>query len=122
MKQMKINVFEQIDKKIANNITTNYNDVEYFNIQSEENQYHYGILTLWDIRNKKMKQTSKLTISDKLDFIITEINNIKEDIVEMKQDIIVIKQDIVDIKYRLTRLESFHTKDIENYLQQHPKN
>ena len=45
-KQMKINVFEQIDKKIANNITSNYNDVEYFNIQSEENQYHYGILTL----------------------------------------------------------------------------
>ena len=31
---MKINVFEQIDK---NNITSNYNDVEYFNIQSEEN-------------------------------------------------------------------------------------
>ena len=27
MKQMKINVFEQIDKKIANNITSNYNDV-----------------------------------------------------------------------------------------------
>ena len=27
MKQTKINVFEQIDKKIANNITTNYNDV-----------------------------------------------------------------------------------------------
>lgn len=115
MKQMKINVFEQIDKKIANNITSNYNDVEYFNIQSEENQYHYGILTLWDIRNKKMKQTSKLTINNKLDFIITEINNIKENIVE-------IKQDIVDIKYRLTRLESFHIKDIENYLQQHPRN
>ena len=37
MKQIKINVFEQIDKKIANNITSNYNDVEYFNIQSEEN-------------------------------------------------------------------------------------
>ena len=67
MKQMKINVFEQIDKKIANNITSNYNDVKYFNIQTEENQYLYGILTLWDIRNKKMKQSSKLTINDKCD-------------------------------------------------------
>lgn len=116
MKQMKINVFEQIDKKIANNITSNYNDVEYFNIENVENKYQCGILILWDIRNKKMTESSKLTINNKLDFIISEISVIKSDIVELKKDVKDLKKDVAQLKSDVTMLKSFHTEDIKNYL------
>lgn len=128
MKQMKINVFEQIDKKIANNITSNYNDVEYFNIENVENKYQCGILILWDIRKKKMTENSKLTVNNKLDFIISEISVIKSDIVEIKKDVADLKKDVTQLKIDVAglkkdveMLKSFHTEDIKNYLRNNKK-
>lgn len=34
MKQIKINIFDKITKKLAKDISSNYNDVEYFNIEN----------------------------------------------------------------------------------------
>ena len=114
MKQIKINIFDKITIKLTKDISSNYNDVEYFNIENAENKYQCGILILWDIRNRKMTENSKLTINNKLDFIISEISVIKSDIVEIKKDVAELKKDI-------TMLKSFHTEDIKNYLKNNKK-
>lgn len=123
MKQIKINIFDKITKKLAKDISSNYNDVEYFNIENVENKYQRGILILWDIRNKKMTENSKLTINNKLDFIISEISVIKSDIVEIKKDVADLKKDVAqlkidvaDLKKDVEMLKSFHTEDIKSYL------
>ena len=56
-----------------------------------------------------MTESSKLTINNKLDFIISEISVIKSDIVELKKD-------VADLKKDVEMLKSFHTEDIKNYL------
>ena len=43
MKQIKINIFDKITKKWAKDNSSNYNDVEYFNIENVKNKYHCGI-------------------------------------------------------------------------------
>ena len=128
MKQIKINIFDKISKKLAKDISSNYNDVEYFNIENVENKYQRGILILWDIRKKKMTENSKLTINNKLDFIISEISVIKSDIVEIKKDVADLKKDIAqlkidvaDLKKDVEMLKSFHTDDIKNYLRNNKK-
>lgn len=128
MKEIKINIFDKITKKLAKDISSNYNDVEYFNIENIENKYQRGILILWDIRNKKMTESSKLTINNKLDFIISEISVIKSDIVELKKDVkelkkdvAQLKSDVTDLKKDVEMLKSFHTEDIKNYLRNNKK-
>jgi len=106
---------------LAKDISSNYNDVEYFNIENVENKYQCGILILWDIRKKKMTENSKLTINNKLDFIISEISVIKSDIVEIKKDVAQLKIDVTELKKDVEMLKSFHTEDIKNYLRNNKK-
>ena len=130
MKQIRINIFDKISKKIAKDIVNDYNDVEYFNIENVENKYLCGILAMWDIRKKKVPESSKLTINNKLDFIISEINAIKNDVISIKDDVTTLKNDVVELKNDVAKLKndvttlkndvamlkSFHTDDIKKYL------
>ena len=134
-KKLMLNLKHKHQEKSLIKLTKNYNDVECY-LEEDENDSNikYGII-IFDENNKIIKndrgkivkqnefQQTVLMAIDKINIKIDKMNaefkDFKNYVIEKfdKQEKFneLFSERLDSIEYRLTRLESFHEKDIKNY-------
>ena len=134
-KKLMLNLKHKHQEKSLIKLTKNYNDVECY-LEEDENDSNikYGIIIFYEnnkiikndrgkiVKQNEFQQTVLMAIDKiniKIDKMNAEFKDFKNYVIEKfdKQEKFneLFSERLDSIEYRLTRLESFHEKDIKNY-------
>ena len=134
IKNIEINSYDEIDSKTwssLNKSSSSYNGIKFYLVHDKENPKIKNVIYTFNEDNKITKENKGKTMkqSEFQELVINEFKEQKkfneqqlkfnefvtQQFAEQKKFNELFSKRLDSIEYRLTRLESFHEKDIKNY-------